>query len=277
MFKPLIKNDNKYIFLNPSWSSPAFYEAIMSKLRKNYDNFDDRIGIEFENYVKQELNAKNISYSFGKYIIGRKKPECDLIIETENTIVFVEIKKKAITRDAKAGDEIKLILDLSMSFLDATLQSGNHELNLREKGYLEFENGNKLYLKNRSIERVALTLLDFGGFQDRVMLDELFKIMLISDFQVNNSEFESDFEEIKEKILMLRTQGEKLAQYDGFYKSVPFHNCWFLSLPQLLMLLDDSVDNDSFVNKLISIKFVTTSSIDYYYDYTQLNRLLQIS
>lgn len=276
MFKPLIKNGDEYVLLNSSFCAPSFYESIMSKLREKHKNLDDKIGLALENYVKKELSIKNIEYYCGKYKIGKKRMQCDIVIESKNTIFFVEIKKKAITRDARAGNEIKLILDLSKSFLDAHLQTGQHEIFIRENGYLKFESGKKIYLEDRSIERIALTLLDYGGFQDRVILDELFKIILTTDFHVDNKEYESDFDEIKTKFDKLRKQGQIISQYDNFYKGAPFHNCWFLSLPQFLMVIDDSVDNNSFFQNLRSIKFTTTGSLDYYYDYTKLNSWFEI-
>jgi len=276
IFNPLIKNGDEYILLNCSWCSPAFYEAIMTKLRSKHSKIDDRIGIDFEKYVKQEFSNNKISYSSGKYKIGRKEFECDVVIESEQTIVFIEIKKKTITRASKAGDEIKLIIDLSKSLLDAHLQTGQHELFIRDNGNIIFENGDRIDLNGRSILRIALTMLDFGGFQDNVVLDELFRNLLISDFYVNDDKYKSDFKNIQDKMKKLRDQYEKLSQYDGFYKAAPFHNCWFLSLPQLLMLLDDSKDNNSFVQNLKSIRSITSGSLDYYYDYTHFNTMFQI-
>ena len=58
----------------------------------------------------------------------KREPECDVVIEDENNIVFIEIKKKALTSASRAGDDIKLIIDLSNSILDAHLQTGQHEL-----------------------------------------------------------------------------------------------------------------------------------------------------
>jgi len=277
IFKPLIKNGEEYLLLSYSWCSPAFYEAIMSGLRDNYPNLESKVGLELEEYIKKELSNAGITFTSGFYKSGRKKFECDLVIESEQTVVFIEIKKKAFTRTAKAGDEISLIIDLSKSLLDATLQSGQHEIFIRENEHIQFVNNTKIDLKGRSIIRVALTLLDFGGFQDNTVIDELFRMMLISDVYVNRDEYEADFKKIQEKMSKLKDQYINLKQCDdGFYERLPFHNCWFLSLPQLLMLIDDSTDNDSFVSNLKSIRGISSGSLDYYYDYTHFNKMFDI-
>lgn len=277
IFKPpIIKNGDEYVLLNSSWRSPNFYESMMSKLREKHKNLDDKIGLIFEDYVKQELSKKGITCLSGKYKAGKKEPQCDIVIEDENNIVFIEIKKKALTSASRAGDDIKLIIDLSKSILDAHLQTGNHELFLKKNEYIEFENKKKLYLKGRFVIRVALTLLDFGSFQDRVILSELFKILSNSNLQVKNAEYKSQIKKISGKMSKFREQCINLTGDDGFYMQMAFFNCFFLSLPQLIMLIDDSTDNESFIQNLKGTMGITNGSYDYYYEYTFLNSIFTI-
>lgn len=107
-FKPLIRsNPNEYILMNPSWCSPSFYEAVVSELRQKYNkNLDNQIGFHgIEEFVKGELASRGLTYSYGEYKIDknrfnthREKGECDVVIETNDTIIFIEIKKKPLIR-----------------------------------------------------------------------------------------------------------------------------------------------------------------------------------
>lgn len=278
IFKPLIKTNHKYVLLNRSWCSPMFYEALANELRtkKPWKHLeDDIIGPSLEEFIKSEFNNHNIKCRSGHYKIGKIEGQCDVIIESKDTIVFIEVKKKSLTRESKSGDEITLILDLSKSLLDAQIQTGKHEILLRENGYIEFDDKTRLNFKDRTIERVALTLLDYGGFQDRQVINQLLKVISSVDFRIRISKYESDFEKVKKKNDEFREESKKLAVYDTTFNEFPFFNCWFLSLPQLLILIDDSMDNDSFVQQLKKVKSMGFLSLDFYYEYGKLRSLLK--
>lgn len=267
LFKPLIKLKDKYILLNKSWRSPAFYEALAMAVRKNYKL---NLGTELENLIKEEMNKNNISCRSGHYKFDDEEGDCDVIVESKDTIVLIEIKKKALTRASQSGDHYKLILDLSKSLLDAQLQVGKHEILLHKNGFIKFDDGTKLELNGRVIERIALTLLDYGGFQDRYVINQLLRVMSISNFVSNDPKYDDDFIKLKEKTDQLQIQSKELATYDESYIKFPFFSCWFLSLPQLLILIDDSSSNDSFVNQIRKVKSVSFQSLDFYYEYSKL-------
>lgn len=275
-FKPLIKNKDKYILLNKSWNSPSFYESLASELRSKrpWKHLDDVIiGPSLEQFIKSELTRNKIIFKSGSYKIGSISGECDVIIESKSTIIFIEIKKKSLTRASQSGDDVELILDLSKSLLDSQLQIGQHETLLRKEGNIEFEDGSRLYLKDREIERITLTMLDYGGFQDRSVINQILKVMLSVDFSVGIPKYESDFKKLKIKTDKLKKQSEKLAIYDESFDKYPFFNCWFLSLPQLLILIDDSTDTESFVNQLKKVKHIRFMSLDFYFEYSKLKIL----
>lgn len=271
LFKPLIKLKDKYILLNKSWRSPAFYEALAMEVREKYE-LD--LGTELENLIKKEMNKNNINCRSGHYKFDGEEGDCDVIVESKDTIVLIEVKKKALTRASQSGDDIKLILDLSKSLLDAQLQVGKHEILLRKNGFIKFDDKTNLEFNDRTIERIALTLLDYGGFQDRHVIDQLLSVMSTSDFVVNDPKYEEDFKELKEKTDKLKKQSKVLAKYDDIYIKFPFFNCWFFSLPQLLILIDDSSDNESFVYQMKKIKHIRFMSLDFYFEYGTLNKNL---
>ncbi|MGD0433650.1 MAG: hypothetical protein ABSA58_21420, partial [Acetobacteraceae bacterium] len=54
----------------------------------------------------------------------------------------------------------------------------------------------------------------------------------------------------------------------------PFFHCWFLSLPQLMVLLDDVHDNESFRTALWKTRHIITGSSDFYHDLAYMRNLM---
>jgi hypothetical protein len=270
--------------MNLPWCSPAFYESLSTELRnkdcwknnlKEVEETEAIIGLSFEEYVISEFNKNNIVCKSGNYKIGKITGQCDVIVESKDTIVFIELKKKALTKNSKSGDDVNLILDLSKSLLDAQFQAGKHEILLIKNDYIEFDDGTRLEFKDRFIERITLTLLDYGGFQDRNIINQLLRTMVNSDFKVNKPEYEKQFEELKKKMDKLKNQSEMLIEYDKTFNNNPFFNSWFLSLPQLLLLIDNSTDNESFIEQLNSVRSIGFNSLDFYFEYQKLKKLIK--
>jgi hypothetical protein len=274
IFKPVIKVKDKYVLMNKSTCAPAFFEALDSELRNNnFHNID--IGTNLENFIKSELIKNNIQCSSGHYKMDSIEGDCDVIVESDDTIVLFEVKRKSLTRASQSGDDTSLILDLSKSLLHAQLQAGKHEILLKKNGYIEFDNGNRLEFKNRTIERIALTLLDYGGFQDRHIINNILRRMSAVNFSTRISKYIPDFNELKEKTDKLKEQNQILADYDENFNKSPFFNCWFLSLPQLLIIIDDSNNTETFVKQLTKVKHIGFLSHDWYFEYGQLNKILK--
>lgn len=279
-FKPLImSNPNEYILMNHSWCSPSFYEAVVFELRQEYDkNIDNKIGFHgIEKIVKNELVSRGLTYGYGEYKVDknrfnthREKGKCDVVIETNDTIIFIEIKKKPLIRKSQAGSAIDVFVDLSKSLIEAQLQLGWHEIIIRDKGYLELETdlGKKqVQLNGRAIERIALTLSDFGGLQDRTILFQILDLMLTTRFGVNREEDKTKLSEVHKKLDKLLEQQKKLIALGKKQNGFPFFNCWFLSLPQLLIILDDVNSNELFKNALWRTRHISTKSLNFYFEY----------
>ena len=211
----------------------------------------------------------------GDYDIDDEHGECDVVIETGERVVFLELKKKPLTRRARAGWDVDLLLDLTGSLLASQAQAGWHELRLRKYERLELKQVRTSYnleRKGREIERVAISLFDYGGFQDRIFLQHLLETTLDINFspvdQALNTRFKTINEvlrEINTQLIELHVGKEKVEQ--------PFFHCWFLSMPQLLVLIDDVTDAKSFWDNFAQIRHITTGSSDFYYDFSYMKRL----
>ncbi|OCX21920.1 MULTISPECIES: hypothetical protein [Pseudomonas] len=274
--RPLIRSSGRqFILLDRSVCAPACLEALLTQLRADMKDLDEKIGLSIEDFLKSEFTSHGICSKGGDYDSGGKHGECDLALETDETIIFAEIKKKPLTRKAKAGSDAHILLDLAGSLLAAQAQAGWHEVRLRKDGHLHLESKGAIScidLNEREVERVAVTLLDFGSFQDRILLKQFLEGTLNATFTPSDANLKKGFQrinealaEIREQLIELRSGGSDVRQ--------PFFHCWFLSVPQLLVLLDNVTDSAGFRQALWSCRHVATGSSDLYFDLSYMKRL----
>lgn len=262
------------ILVDRSVATPAFLEALLSPLRvADRKGFDSALGIQIEKFLFDEFSSHNVPTSKGEYTTEDGEGECDLVIETDEVIIFLEIKKKPLTRRARSGSDAHIVIDLAQSLLAAQLQAGWHEVRLRRYGHLELNyqgNTTRLELKGREIERIAVSLLDFGSFQDRILLERFLSATATTNLKPVDDSLRSKFDNLNCSLDELRSQMTALA---GLTDARPFFNCWFLSVPQLLMLLGKIDGAESFKNALWSTRHAITGANDFYYDFYKMSQI----
>lgn len=280
-FAPLIKmGENRFLQADKSWCAPAYLQGLIDRLRTgHYPNLDEEIGAALEAFVKDKLLSKGIASFGGRYYGEEVDGECDLVVETSSTILIFEFKKKPLTRRSRAGSDIDIFIDLSDSLLSSQLQAGRSEILIRKNGKLALEDkGGQLktiVLGDRRVERISLTLQEYGALHDRTIIRQFFEALL----RMNIGTYSEDdrirvkFEQLRKKSVELRQQHEQLLQLSPSYKHFPFFNCWFLSLPQLKLLIENSIGADSFSRELMTIAGFTYKTLDFYAEYTSIKGL----
>jgi len=275
---PLIKiTATKYLLCDKSWCAPAYYESIAALTRQLYTGADRKIGLALEQFIYSIFNSKKIHFSYGNYV----KPlagQCDMLIEGENAIVLIEIKKKALTRKSKSGIDTSIFIDLTSSLLEAQVQNGRTEILLRKNGFIELEdpsgNIHRIDLKGRAIERIALSHLDFGSFQDRSVINGFLKNLIntrVLPISNGDPKIVEGFNKLEKERIEWEKQFTELSALDPNFDHFPFFNCWYLSIQQLMLILNYSSDNESFIKALLSTKHVTLSSLNFYYEFYLAN------
>ena len=275
---PLMKlGATKFLLMNKSWCAPNYFEAISSHLRTYFKSLkkdlDNELGKQLEIYLQHKLTTKGITFATGDYDVDGLHGECDFLIESEKAIILIEFKKKVLTGKAKSGVDTDILIDLSKSILDAQIQAGRTEIILREKGNITLtaKDGNTqiVNLNDRHIERVALTQLEFGGFHDRSVFQHLLIALLTHSFGTHSTDTRSieKFEKLKDKQAKWVEQYNKLCAIDTDYPKHPFFNCWFMSLPQLLEVINLSSDSNSFYEILRKTKHISLNTLDWYREF----------
>lgn len=275
-FNSLIKlSDTKFVLMDKSWCAPSLFESLATVFRAaKVKNFDSNIGYALEKIIYKWLNDHNITYSHGTYSVDSTDGECDLLIETKESIILIEFKKKVLTRKAKSGIDIDLLVDLSDSILSSQIQAGRTEIILREKGEITLTDqktntSKTVFWNTKTIERISLTQLDFGGFHDRSIINQFFKALLTHSYGAHSEEKNilKKFNELKEKQKIWSEQYAKLNNLDKAFSHFPYFDCSFMNLGQLLETINLSTDNDSFYEKLKANKFITFGTLDFYREF----------
>jgi hypothetical protein len=269
--KPLIKDSYDYVLMDPSWCSPAFYEVLAAELREASLDVEHQVGPALERLVRAELLDRGVTSIAGKYDVRGIQGECDLVVETSEKIIFFEIKKKVLRRAAKGGDPVALLVDLSEALFSAQVQAARHELLLYRDGELTLDDGgrqHRIVRAARSVERVALTHLDYGSLQDRQVLSNLFRVVAGASIRANDPTAQA-------ALVKLERRGAELARLHNELHALrpmngdPFFNCWFLSLGHLLVMLDHVSSHESLWDALGQTRHMTTGSLDFYFEYAQ--------
>jgi Holliday junction resolvase-like predicted endonuclease len=255
-FKPFIEIHNKQLLLiSSSICALAFFEAITRAARDaGYPELDNQMGRALERVAANAFRAHGITptvHGNKKYKMldpstGKKQEgECDLVVGTLQRIVFVELKKQPHRHVSSTGNALANLIDLSASLFHAQHQLARHERILLHSNHLLFENGYRLDYGRRGIERMAITLLDYGGLQDKYLLKQLFAALVGADIKADGIDTDtakklSKLNKYMKQLLSEAKALEKLGQSDKLL----FLNCWFLSMPQLLLLLDGVTNAD---------------------------------
>ena len=276
--RPLLKTGkDSFFLLEKPFCSAAVIESVLTALRStNIKSFESHVGEEMERFLLKELELHGIPTIQGDYddAIGMHG-ECDVVIECSDTIIFVEIKKQTLTRKARAGSDVALIVDMAASLLCAQLQAGWHEVRIRRDGFLLLKKDGgtrRVDLAGRSIERIAVTLLDYGSFQDRTLLQQFLKAQLGADYSVTDQGLKSKFVKINEQLDKLRIQVAELQRYVGG-EAERFFNCWFLSIPQFLVLLDGVSSPEDLKTALWNTRHSSMGTMDFYFEHSEMKRI----
>ncbi|EOA6587748.1 hypothetical protein ACH7VG_003363 [Vibrio vulnificus] len=283
--KPFVHVGDKYIYINNTLNNYGFYTSLLNLFRD--EGVDGNImGKAIEDFVENLFVKNGIKihsnkeYKVSKQIakelsIESQKRECDFIIETSDTIIFIELKRKTLTTEARAGNSLKSVVDLSQSFFHALAQTGCHEYLLRRDSIINFEDGTKIELLGRSVERVALSLFGFFGVQDGAFIHQVLNSLI-------NAQIESGDEREDKKVnkYLLELQNQYLSNvFNEAYgkQRITFFNCRFFSIPQLMEMLSNSSNNEEFKVELNRTRHVSTGSKDWFKDYQFLRKLEKVS
>lgn len=282
--KPLIKlNQTSFFIPSIPIISPNFYEVLVYSLREPYNmkyesNLDDLLGDKLESLIESLFDEYGITYISNCKYNKEYEGESDFIIENDESIIIIEVKKKPLVRKSKSGYNYWIFMDLFKSLAKSQVQANKLEYLLKKYGnvQLELKNGStyNLSLNERVIKRISLTQFDYGSLYNPHFV-KFFLYTLINGKYVLESDdvrFHKEFDKIKE---IIEEYAESYIQLDipseEFNYFAQF-NTNFLSLSQLYEVIKRSTDNNSFHENLPK-NYMETGTFDWFFEY---NKFLNI-
>lgn len=271
-FKPVIKISGKYKVYPKNIASLGCLNSVCNFISfpngKWMNKIDSELGYSIENFLRNAFVNKGIKIEYGDRVNGDFKLEVDLLCETDGYIYIFEMKKKGLTRQAQSGNETSILKDLANSVLASHYQAMNIESVLNNCDFLHLKHGDvksSISLNGRRVIRISVSLHDFGALQDKVVLQRLLTIAVQSEFRSQDDAEDEKLKEWREYSEKLTTLALENNEFNN--GRIPFHNSLFMSIPQILMLLDKSSNADEFFKYLRLFITTTTGSRDVYTDF----------
>lgn len=282
--RPFVSMEQRYAYPNPNLCSYGFYSTLLELCKKSGLN-GKLIGDVTEELFASALRDAGIKFSENKRYkiskdareelqINSTERECDFIVETNSTVIFIELKRKTLTSDARAGNPLHSMIDIAQSLLHAQAQAGCHEYMLRRNGEIQYLDGTKIELKDRRVERVAVSMFGYFGIQDGFFVSQILNNLI-------NGQIESGNPEADEKINVHLREINRQFNTDKFretYKDIrdQFISSRFFSIPQILEILSNSSNNEEFEAELNFTKRSGTNCKDWFWDYHYLRGLRKL-
>jgi hypothetical protein len=298
--KPLIAlSHDKFLLLEASWCldglGHVMYQALLDAGHDKGKIHSD-MGYAHEELVEDLFNSRGWQFSQGKHSQQGSNGETDLALETKDTIFIFELKKCSLSDSSSWGNSLRMFQDLSKSLLKSQTQLLKAQQILLNNNCFQLANQPNIELNGREIRRVSVSLHDFGAIHSSTIIGDYLIHIAQAIFNVPdgtptdiikgiNSQAKKLFVEL-EKTVELFVQPPNLKPYKKLDNSGDFQTIeetwnsdkWnkikfetlFLSLPQLMTLLDLSESPDAFAELIKSTQRISDGRMDFYTNLQQV-------
>lgn len=267
--RPLVKLKNeKYFLFSAYFNGFAFCEVLYNKLNSHYGrSFNAQKGEKVEIMVKNLFKEKGYQFHSGKYNVKKgENEECDMVIETTDKIVFIEIKNQPLPETFEQGDDIETLYCLGDGMIKAQTQCCKHIRQLKSKGYILLENENqssyKLELNNRKIICISICSQEYLFLTNKMFSEYFIESLLFVTYHATDTNKEHRLN----KLNLLR---EKLAAlvsdiYGQTKTNRVFFDTLFRSAQQISTIINVSNTLEDFIDNLTTPIFITDGTNDVY-------------
>lgn len=274
-FRPLLAVGDALVMQPPSIGARAVLNATMDWCRRAWPkggkNFDgEALGPMFEEFVREKLSEKRVAVLRGDYDQAGEDGECDAVIETKDAVVFIELKSKLLTRKARSGDDLAALVDLAQAIVRPQAQAMSRHATLAKGGVLWLKSNHgevPVYLSDREVLKVSITRGDLGSLHDRIFLSKFLQAGSAANFEAIDPKKQGQLGELGKWFKKFKVAAQSVGEDDYLTSPTPYSRCWSLSVFHLLLLLEHTVDNETFSNELQRTRRIITPLRDFYEDY----------
>ena len=275
LHKPLVKlNSEDFFFLSTQFSGYAFCNTIQDQLQSR--EFSRGLGNRLECFVKDILKKKNYGYKYGYYSPKKQeeKGECDLILEDEKRILFVELKNCGLPYEFENSDIVTILNCLGEGMLKAQKQILHHKLHLKKNNQkmelYKNENDSTPFAcidntDNKRIYSISLCASEYAFFTSGVIAARLTEALPNLTFNAIDKSRDKELERLNKLSKQFRELIEKYAQMQtDLTTNVLFSRSTFKTLQQFYSALKLSNNTSEFINYLTFDTSIIFPFFDYY-------------
>ncbi len=287
--KIFINTDSIYHILHLPFFAISLYRILYSLLEENLNNssnLSSNIGDYIEDYIQFKMCKKNFNSIHGRKYkvykaerktlnINAEQLECDILLESNQYITFIEMKKKELTDIAKKGNILAILNDLALSLLDSQKQANRHMRYISEFDKIKFfrtktKLENIVELKGREILKISISSLDYLSLHSKDVFHKFMRLLYnqeikLTDKKPNKDEskminaFNSSNEKLSKELKNPHSEFQ-LTEANGFY------NSFFLNIFHLVYLINKSENVEEFTTRLIGSRGIILPYRDFYHE-----------
>lgn len=290
---PIYQTEKSYILLPSAFSIWNWYEALYNIVKDKSKNITSKIGIYIEKFIRNKMQSHGLITHTGSYEYDGVSGEIDILYEAEHGDIYIECKKKALSRNALKGDDNFIWGDLS-EVIKSQKQCARTEYGVKSQGFLQLKSADSSYKyvwkdsystdtpdvdKSRCISKVTLTLKDYGPMQDNILMTEFMKTIITKSFSTRASAPEYSDREVEEFNKYIREINSDLEAIRGFYTEIkdcrPFRLCKFFNLEQLYFVIRMTKSPNDFY-AFIAQDYVSLGTLNFWNEFVVKHSLNMI-
>lgn len=273
---PVIKFKDSYYIIGFQYFKMSFYSSLVEKIRQEIDNnITGRIGTSVDDFVKKLFteikDQHNCKIFSGRYKPPKKEnPESDLVIKSDNDIIFIENKNKYLTHQSFSGDSSYILKDYICSFVFSQTQLLNHERNLKTYKKLSFYDKKELQYNGENIVKISISTNNWYNFMGN---PPVIILPLLANIRFNIAEDKiyanvRNFEEANRYLEKLKDILKELNNNKQINVKTTLTQSIFLPL-ELIVEKHNDKDFINILRTLIQIKMNVANILDIY-DYQKI-------
>ncbi|MGK3111815.1 hypothetical protein [Candidatus Pantoea formicae] len=283
VLRPVIEINGKGIILPSCITSLAILNATIKQISFPNDKFnnaiDSKIGKYLERFLIERFEKSGIEVFNGDFISldGKTSGDCDLFIMSPKANYIFELKKKSLTRKAMSGEDLYLIRDLGDSVMRSQSQCAKIEYVLLTDNQLTLkdEKTERLIKYNgMPVQKISVSLNDFGALQDKTVFNTILRLSTQTVFSSTEPGIDSSLVNWR-KYLKIFIDFNKLLEPFREDNAPAFIDNSFMSLPQLMTILDGCSDVESFDKEYGYSRSISFSTRDFYREYSEKRKLIK--
>jgi hypothetical protein len=283
-FKPLVNvtgtavNGNAFDRLPRSLSARATWNAVLQWAGSAWTgkaDFSTALGSSLEQFIRDNFSERGIKTHHGDYEVDGDKSECDMVIQTDEYIVFFELKGKQLTRKARSNNTIAALADLAIAVVHPLAQAMTRHAHLLKHGTLALQSNTGvscIELGNRQVLKVSVCRGELLSLHDRPFLQHFLSAGCDGLIGKQSDKDEMSLIELRKHFAKF-SHSAKLTNEFEYKPPIRFNNCWSLSIFQILLMLDNAKSADDFVRKLLRTQRILSAERDLYSLHELLNKI----